>query len=111
MKNTKEDVNKFIALIADYDEHYGKVEVIETKTYFIIKLYNGGWSENEELEQRFLSDINIRQRYLVYDFHPLHLFVFHKILDEYEDKEVFDSFRKLHCYSKRKKFVFKMEIE
>lgn len=59
----------------DYHNDYGKVTIIETPKHLIVEFYNGGWSENEEiemiLEQTVLADVRD---------HPMHVYTFDKRL-------------------------------
>ena len=102
------DVAEFLVLIKRYDENYGEIEVIETKRWFILTFYNGGWSDNESAEQEFIHGVG--RKYLFYDWHPNHFFCINKTIPEYEDKHVFDPFRKLHCYKRKIAFNYKINI-
>lgn len=107
----KELVAKLVDFIERYNSiGYGKAEVVETKLMIFIKLWNAGFSENEEMEREFIRDNNIN-RFIMYDHHPILIFSIYKILDEFEDKDRFNAFRKLDCYKKRKKFIYHISLE
>jgi len=106
----KEEISEFCDFIDRYNSiGYGRAEVVETKMMIFVKLWNAGFSENEELEQDFIEKIS--RRYLMYNHHPIHIFSIYKILDEFENKELFKQFRKLDCYKKRKKFIYHISLE
>jgi hypothetical protein len=68
--------------IVDFCDRYnsigygGEAEIIELESCFIIKLYNAGFSENEELDTKF------KEKYancIILDRHPILIFEFSKL--------------------------------
>ena len=90
---------------------YGKARVVETDTNFVIELYNAGYSENEEMESQFIRGRTIRY-YVSLNYHPIKLLVIRKnplFETSYSEKDG-DKFRVLDCYEKKKKYLFKLNI-
>lgn len=89
---------------------YGDAEIIELKSCFIVKLYNGGFSENEELDAKL---INRYPSCVVLDSHPIVILKLTKLNLKYNFHVVnFDNLEDYcSCYRKEKIFRHVLEIE
>lgn len=89
---------------------YGDAEIIELQSVFIVKLYNGGFSENEEL------DVEFRNKYkdlIILDRHPVLIAEFSKLDLKYNYHVVgFDNLKDwCGCYSADKVFKYVLRVE
>lgn len=89
---------------------YGEAEIIELKSCFIIRLYNAGFSENEELDTKFRDNY---RACIILDRHPILIAEFSKLDLKYNFHVV--NFGNLKdwcvCYKQEKIFKHTMEIE
>lgn len=89
---------------------YGEAEIIELKSCFIIKLYNAGFSENEELDKEF------RKKYancIILDRHPILIVELSKLNLKYNFHIVgFGNLKDwCDCYKQEKTFKYILEVE
>lgn len=103
-------IKDFVIFCENYNKiGYGIAEIIELDNKFIIKLYNAGFSENEEMDTIF------RQKYkynIIYDRHPIIIAEFSKLnlmfgvhIVDYDDLKNW-----CDCYKRQKKFIHRVEI-
>lgn len=83
----------------DYKEQYGKVTVKETPRYIIVEFYNGGWSDNEDID----NELQQKVRASISD-HPMHIYTFDKMLLKKKSYEMITR-------TKVKKYIYKMVRE
>jgi len=88
---------------------FGKAYITELKTKFIVKLYNAGYSENEEMDYEF------QKRYktnIILDYHPITIAEFSKLDLIYNTHVV--NFKGIEtwtdCYKKQDSFTYTLEI-
>ena len=63
------DSGEIIEFCEEYNSlGFGKAEVTESKSAIILKLYNAGYSENEDLNEEFR---NKYKNYIIHDKHPI----------------------------------------
>ena len=89
---------------------FGEAEIIELRSCIIIKLYNAGYSENETLDTEF------REKYknnIIYNRHPIIIAEFSTLNLHWGNHIVgFENLKDwCDCYSKLKKFEYKIEVE
>ena len=83
-KLSKKDIMDLVNYINGYDTHYGDVKVIELPNSFIIQVYNGGWSDNEEKDRRF-RQTRAGKNWIFYNRHPCTLIEIFKLFIEHEN--------------------------
>jgi len=88
---------------------FGKAWICELKSKFIVKLYNAGYSENEELDYEF------KEKYkscIVLNRHPITIAEFSKLdlIYNFHVVNYNDVCDFLEFCSKQNKFVHKLEI-
>jgi hypothetical protein len=114
LKNNKLELKNNIITLTRFINNYnaigyGKAEVIETKTSLIIKIYNAGFSENEELEREFLKDYPYFKYRVIVDFHPL--IYIHLCKFKFEDTDL-KELRGTEFYKiLNENYLIKLEIE
>lgn len=88
---------------------YGVAQIIELDSKFIVKLYNGGFSENEELDAEFRTKY---ASFIILDYHPILIAEFHKVNLFSHYVVGFDNLKDwCSCYSKQPGFSFLLEVE
>jgi hypothetical protein len=106
-------VRLFFDFINDYNSiGYGEARVFETKRNYTIHLWNAGFSENEELETRFINEHETAKNFLVYDYHPIKIFVIHKLslFSRYTPQDL-EILRTTQHYERKRKFIHKIEVD
>ena len=88
---------------------YGEAEIIELRGKIIVKLYNAGFSENEEKDTEFRDNYKDS---IIYDRHPIIIAEFSTLPLKYGTKIVgFENLKDwCDCYSKKNEFKFEIEI-
>ncbi len=110
MESKKIEMREIVNFCDEYNSvGYGEAEIVELESKFIIKLYNAGFSENEEM------DLVFRQKYknnIFYDRHPIIIAEFSKLnlmfgvhIVDYDDLKNW-----CDCYKRQKKFIHRVEI-
>lgn len=95
-----------IRLIVEcYNTFYGRLEIIETPKSFILYLYNGGWSDNEEYESKFRKQISPD-----IDKHPISIYSFQKHIIKHYNKDLYEYFER-NKTSKRKGYSYKVKFD
>ena len=103
-------MKELVRFCEDYNAiGFGEAWICELKSCFIIKLYNAGYSENEEMDREF------KRKYtscIILDRHPITIAEFSKLNLKYnfhvvDYNDVCDF---LEFCSKKDKFVHKLEI-
>lgn len=96
-----ERLTKMMELWVHYNLDYGTIQIKETPRHLIIEFYNGGWSENEEV------DMELRQICPpTIDHHPMTIYVFHKVL---LNPEIVKKVSEISIKIKTYKYNFKLE--
>ena len=89
---------------------YGEAEIIELDNCFVIKLYNAGFSDNEELDEEFRAKYKIC---IVLDDHPIIIAKFSKLnlIFNYHVINFGNLEAWCDCYSKKDEFSYNLTIK
>jgi len=88
---------------------YGKAKIYELKSEIIVKLYNGGYSENEQMDNEFQKEYKPN---IILDYHPITIARFSKLNLIYNNYVVnFEKFRDHECYKQISVFEHTIRIE
>jgi len=107
----KIEISDLINFCEEYNSiGYGKAKIIELKNCVIVKLYNGGYSENEQMDDEFQKEYKTN---IILDFHPITIAKFSKLNLIYNNYVVgdFENIKDHLCYEKRKSFEHRIRIE
>ena len=88
---------------------FGKANVIELKSKIIVKLYNAGYSENEEMDTEFTRKYKSN---IILDRHPIIIAEFSKLNLIYNNHIVgFENLKDwCDCYKERATYRYLLEI-
>jgi len=88
---------------------FGTATIIELKNKVIVKLYNAGYSENEELDYEFTKKYKTD---IIFDYHPITIAVFSKMNMIYNNHIVdLDIDKSYDFYKEQKEFKYVINIE
>jgi hypothetical protein len=101
---------------------YGDARVVETESHVVVVLYNAGFSENEELDKEWDTRY---ARWRIVCKHPMRVFEFDKRVRWYNkrvngkwkvnfiqlESKDWSMLSQTEHYHKRRKFIFKIEVE
>lgn len=62
---------EILKLLSCWNTQYGDIKYVRTEKYLVVETYNGGWSENEELEEDIKKYIETSSFEIEYEQHPI----------------------------------------
>ena len=94
----------------DYNAiRYGEAEIIELSDKIIIRLYNSGFSENEEMDDKFREKY---KKFIILDRHPIIIAEFSKLPLFFYHITGYENLKdRCDCHTQKKKFIHKLELD